>query len=171
VVFTRKTPGAQWREERISAYAKMLQENGFPDILCTQETGVKFYRQLAEKMGYPYSFNLKKGTVILSRFPIEASGEVAFEKAYNSVIWADIRVSRKRLIRVYNAHLQSNRVTGTTTRVIRSGELDEEETWQDTGFVLDRVGSATARRAQQARKLREHINACKIPVILLRRFQ
>lgn len=158
--------GGQWREERIAAYAKMLQENGFPDILCTQETSGKFYRQLAEKMGYPHSFNLKKGTVILSRFPIEASGEVAFDKAYNSVIWADIRVSRKRLVRVYNAHLQSNRVTGTTTRVIQSGELDDEETWQDIGFVLDRVGSATARRAQQARKLREHINACKVPVIL-----
>lgn len=165
-IYLGKEPTDAWREKRVSAYARFLQENGFPDILCTQETSGKFYRLLAEKMGYPYTFNLKKGTVILSRYPIEAGGDVPFGKTANSILWADIRIQKSKLVRVYNIHLQSNRVTKTTERVIEKGELDEGETWQDIGTVLDRVGDATSIRSEQAKKLREHIIASKNPVIV-----
>lgn len=165
-IYLGKNPTDAWREKRVSAYARFLQENGFPDILCTQETSGKFYRLLAEKMGYPYMFNLKKGTVILSRFPIEAGGDVPFGNTSNSILWADVRVSKSKLVRVYNVHLQSNRVTKTTERVIEKGDLDEGETWQDIGNVLDRVGDATSIRSEQAKKLQEHIAASKNPVII-----
>lgn len=165
-IYQGREANDEWREKRASAYAGFLQENGFPDILCTQETSGKFYRLLAEKMGYQHTFNLKKGTVILSRFPIVAGGDVPFENTSNSTLWANIRVGEKKVVRVYNVHLQSNRVTNTTAKVIKKGELDEGETWQDIGFVLSRVGSATSLRAQQAKKLQEHIAACKLPVII-----
>lgn len=165
-IYMDQAPTDALREKRASEYAAFLQQNGSPDILCTQETSGKFYRLLAEKMNYTNSFNLKKGTVFLSRFPIEAGGEVPLSNTYNSILWADIRVSKNRLIRVYNAHLQSNRVTQTTHKVLKKGELDEGETWQEIGFVLDRVGNATALRAEQAKKFREHIDACKLPVVI-----
>lgn len=165
-IYLGKEATDSWREKRASAYTRFLQENGFPDILCTQETSGKFYRLLAEKMNYPHTFNLKKGTVILSRFPIVAGGDVPFENTSNSTLWADIQVSEKKIVRVYNVHLQSNRVTKTTEKVLHKGDLDEEETWEDIGFVLGRVGSATSLRAEQAQKLREHIAACKRPVIV-----
>lgn len=165
-IYAGKAPTDAWREKRVSAYARFLQENGFPDVLCTQETSGKFYRLLAEKMGYPYSFNLKKGTVILSRYPIEAGGDVPFGETSNSILWADIRIGKSQIVRIYDVHLQSNRVTKTTQKVIEKGELDEGETWQDIGNVLDRVGDATGIRAQQAKKLREHITASKYPVIV-----
>ena len=165
-IYQGRTSTDTWREKRASAYASFLQENGFPDILCTQETSGRFYRLLAEKMGYEHTFNLKKGTVILSRFPILAGGDVQFENTSNSTLWADIRISEKKVVRVYNVHLQSNRVTKTTAKVIEKGELNEEETWENIGFVLARVGSATSLRAEQAQKLREHIAACKLPVII-----
>lgn len=165
-IYLGKEPTEAWREKRAAAYARFLQENGFPDILCTQETSGKFYRLLADKMDYPYAFNLKKGTVILSRYPIEAGGDVPFGKTSNSILWADIRIAKTKVVRVYNVHLQSNRVTQTTERVIEKGDLDEGETWQDIGNVLDRVGDATSIRAEQAKKLREHIAASKYPVIV-----
>jgi endonuclease/exonuclease/phosphatase family metal-dependent hydrolase len=154
------------REKTAGRYANFLQENGFPDILCTQETSGKFYRLLAEKMGYPHTFNLKKGTVILSRFPIEAGGDIPFGKTANSTLWADIRINPNLLVRVYNVHLQSNKVTNDAEKVIGEGDLNEEETWQEIGSVLGRVGSATSLRSEQAQRLRDHINACKLPVIL-----
>ena len=165
-IYLGKEATETWREKRASAYARFLQENGFPDVLCTQETSGKFYRLLADKMDYPYTFNLKKGTVILSRFPIVAGGDVPFENTSNSTLWADIKFGEKKIVRVYNVHLQSNKVTKTTAKVIEKGDLDEGETWQDIGFVLGRVGSATSLRAEQAQKLREHIEACKLPVII-----
>lgn len=165
-IYLGKEATDAWREKRAGAYARFLQENGYPDILCTQETSGKLYRLLAEKMGYEHTFNLKKGTVILSRFPILGGGDVPFDNTSNSTLWADIRVGEKKVVRVYNVHLQSNRVTKTTEKVIEKGDLDEGETWQDIGFVLGRVGSATSLRAEQAQKLREHMAACKIPVIV-----
>lgn len=166
--------GALWRDKKVtdalrdktaSAYARFLQENGFPDILCTQETSGKFYRLLAEKMGYPHTFNLKKGTVILSRFPMEAGGDIPFGKTANSTLWVDLRIG-KNLVRVYNVHLQSNKVTNATEKVIEGGELDEGETWNDIGNVLGKVGGATRVRAEQAQRLREHIAACPYPVLV-----
>jgi endonuclease/exonuclease/phosphatase family metal-dependent hydrolase len=165
-IYQGKEATDAWREKRASAYARFLQESGDPDILCTQETSGKFYRILAEKMGYKHTFNLKKGTVILSRYPILGGGDVPFENTSNSTLWADVRVGEKKVVRVYNVHLQSNRVTNTTAKVIQKGDLEEGETWQDIGFVLGRVGSATSLRAEQAQKLRAHIAACKLPVIV-----
>ncbi|MCC6279467.1 MAG: endonuclease/exonuclease/phosphatase family protein [Saprospiraceae bacterium] len=152
-------------EKRAAAYAHYLQESGNPDLLCTQETSGKFYRLLAKKMGYEHTYNLKKGTVILSRYPIETGGEIPFGKTYNSTLWADIRIDNK-LVRLYNVHLQSNKVTQTTEKVVEKGGLDDEETWHDIGYVLDKVGNATEIRAEQALRLREHIAACKYPVIV-----
>lgn len=164
-IFREKKVTDELNEKRAAAYARYLEENGNPDVLCTQETTGKFYRVLAEKMGYEHTFNLKKGTVILSRYPIEAGGDIPFGKTANSTLWADVRIADK-VIRFYNVHLQSNRVTQTTEKVIGKGELDEEETWHDIGFVLDRVGNATEVRAEQAQRLREHMMACKHPIVL-----
>ncbi len=154
------------REKKASQYAHFLQENGFPDILCTQETGGKFYRLLADKMTYPHTFNLKKGTVILSRYPIIAGGDIPFGKTANSTLWADIKMAENQMIRVYNVHLQSNKVTNDAEKVIGKGDLNDEETWQEIGSVLGRVGSATTLRSEQATLLREHIIKCQYPVII-----
>ncbi len=165
-IYLGKEATDAWREKRVSAYVRFLEENGLPDILCTQETSGKFYRLLAEKIGYEHTFNLKKGTVIISRFPILAGGDVPFGKTANSILWADIQISNSKIVRVYNVHLQSNRVTQTADQVIKKGDLDEGETWQNIGNVLDKVGNATGIRAEQAKKVREHIAASKYPVII-----
>jgi endonuclease/exonuclease/phosphatase family metal-dependent hydrolase len=153
------------REKIVNAYAKFLTENGAPDILCTQETSGKFYRLLAQKMGYENTFNLNKGTVILSRYPMEAGGDIPFGKTANSSIWVDVRIGQ-RLVRVYSVHLQSNSVTNATEKVIEEGELDQGETWHDIGMVLGKVGHATSIRSEQALRLREHIASCDHPVIV-----
>jgi endonuclease/exonuclease/phosphatase family metal-dependent hydrolase len=153
------------REKTAAEYALFWQKNDLPDILCVQEISSKFYHTLSDKLGYEYTFNLKKGTVIFSRYPIEAGGEVPFGKTGNSSLWADVRVGKK-LVRVYNVHFQSNKVTVTTEKVIENPELDEGETWRQIGGVLQRVGGATSIRAEQAQRVREHIEASPNPVIV-----
>lgn len=154
------------QEKTVSRYARFLQENGFPDVLCTQETTGGFYRLLAAKLGYEHTFNLKKGTVIYSRFPMEAGGDIPFGKTYNSTIWVDIRTPDGKLVRVYNVHLQSNKVTTDTEKVIEEGEFKGEQTWGEIGDILEKVGGATRVRAQQAKLLRDHIAACPHPAIV-----
>lgn len=175
VSVTTHNLGRLWRGGKITDaqyaqmtddYAGFLKENGAPDVLCTQETRGKFYRLLAEKMNYPHTFNLNKGTVILSRYPMEAGGDIPFGATSNSTLWVDIRFPDNRLVRVYNVHLQSNKVTNDTEKVIGEAELNDEETWHDIGRVLNKVGGATQLRAEQAQRLREHIEACPHPVVV-----
>ena len=153
------------REKTAGQYARFWQENGRPDILCVQEIGSKFYHLLAQKMGYEYTFNLKKGTVIFSRYAIEAGGEVPFPKTSNSSLWADIRIGKK-LVRIYNVHLQSNKVSGTTEKVIEDPDLNDGDTWRQIGGVLNRVGGATSIRAEQAQRVRQHLAASPNPVVV-----
>ena len=153
------------REKTAEQYAGFWQENTLPDILCLQEISSKFYHLLAQKMGYEYTFNLKKGTVIFSRFPIEAGGEIPFPKTSNSSLWADVRIG-KSLVRIYNVHLQSNKVSVTTEKVIEDPDLNESETWRKIGGVLNRVGGATSVRAEQAARVRQHLTASPNPVVV-----
>ncbi len=154
------------REKTAERYARFWKQNGKPDVLCLQEIGSKFYHLLNDKLGYEYTFNLKKGTVIFSRFPIEAGGEIPFgNNTGNSSLWGDIRIGKK-LVRFYNVHFQSNKVAVTTEKVIENPELDDRETWREIGGVLNRVGGATSVRSEQARRVREHLVASPNPVII-----
>jgi endonuclease/exonuclease/phosphatase family metal-dependent hydrolase len=153
------------REATAEQYLRFWQKNSLPDVLCLQEVTVKFYHSLEKKLGYEHSFNLKKGTVIFSRYPIEAGGEVPFDDTKNSSLWADIRIEGK-LVRIYNVHLQSNKVTSTTEKVIKDPELDKKKTWRSIGSVVKRVGGATSLRAEQAQRVRQHIEASPNPVIV-----
>ncbi|MCE7925132.1 MAG: hypothetical protein DYG98_18925 [Haliscomenobacteraceae bacterium CHB4] len=153
------------REKTAERYTRFWQNNGMPDVLCLQEISGKFYHRLAQKMGYEYTFNLKKGTVIFSRYPIEAGGEIPFGKTSNSSLWADIRIG-KNLKRFYNVHLQSNKVSVTTEKVIGDPDLNEGEIWRQIGGVLHRVGGATSVRADQAQRVRQHLVASPHPVVV-----
>jgi endonuclease/exonuclease/phosphatase family metal-dependent hydrolase len=146
-------------------YRQFWREKSLPDVLCIQEITSKFYHLLTEKLGYEYTFNLKKGTVIFSRYPIEAGGEIPFGHTSNSSLWADVRFGKK-LVRVYNIHLQSNKVASTAEKVIENPELDDGETWRQIGGVLKRVGGATSIRAEQAQQVRAHIESSPNPVIV-----
>ena len=148
-----------------NGYTRFLKENGDPDILCLQETARKFYPRLAEMMGYRYTYNLRIGTVVLSRYPIVDKGDVPFPQSDNSILWVDVQVNG-RLLRVYSIHMHSNRVTGDTEKVIGEAELDKKETYRGIYKVVRKVGNATSVRAQQAAVLRKHIEACKHPVLL-----
>jgi endonuclease/exonuclease/phosphatase family metal-dependent hydrolase len=152
-------------EELAATYAAFLNKQGAPDILCTQETRGQFYRELASIMGYKYNFNLKKGTVILSKYPMSGGGEVPFEGTKNSSLWVDVKIG-KQVVRVYNVHLQSNKVSAETEKVLGEGEMDKQKAWEEIVHILKKVGGATRQRAVQARTLHDHIVACPHPVIV-----
>jgi endonuclease/exonuclease/phosphatase family metal-dependent hydrolase len=151
----------QRAEEMAEQYARFLREHGQPDIICTQETQGAFYPLLGKQLGYDQRFNLKKGTVILSRFPIVAGGDIPFGRTGNSTLWADIKLPSGEVVRVYNVHLQSNKVTTDATRII-----DGQQDLDAIGKVMDKVGDATSTRTEQAQRLREHLLSAKHPVIV-----
>lgn len=152
-------------DEIFNGYARFLKNNGDPDILCLQESARNFHLRLAKATGHEYISQKKGGTVLLSRFPILAQGDVPFSGSGNAMIWADIQVGR-RTFRVYSLHLHSNRVTRETERVLGDPKLEKKETYRGIYKMLRKVGGATGIRAEQAAALREHIDAAPHPVIL-----
>jgi endonuclease/exonuclease/phosphatase family metal-dependent hydrolase len=90
---------------------------------------------------------------------------VPFEGTKNSTLWVDVKAGKQKF-RVYNVHLQSNRVTKDTEKVLEDGDLNDQETWSDIKNVVKKVGGATQIRAEQAEQLRAHIDACKSPVVV-----
>ena len=161
LMFYQKKTSAAQVDSIAKAYAAFLVKNSKPDIVCTQETRGSFYPLLGNYLGYDQRFNLKKGTVILSKYPIKAGGDIPFGKTSNSTLWADILLPGNKTVRVYNVHLQSNRVTKDTEKIIQ-----DDQSWDGISKVMSKVGGATSRRAEQAEQLREHILACPYPVIV-----
>ncbi|MEQ1744195.1 MAG: endonuclease/exonuclease/phosphatase family protein [Saprospiraceae bacterium] len=147
-------------------YTRFLKDQGDPDILCVQETGRKFFRALGPQLGLPNVFELNRsGTAILSRYPVLRGGQLPFGQPENTSIWADLKIG-KHTVRVYNVHLQSNKVTSDTEHVIQDSDLKNEQTWRDINRVLRKVGGATSIRAGQAATLHDLMAASPYPVIL-----
>ena len=166
LMFGGKKSSESFTDSIAGAYAAFLKKEGVPDIICTQETRGSFYPLLGKYLGYDQRFNLKKGTVILSRFPILAGGDIPFGKTSNSTLWANIQLPGGKVVRVYNVHLQSNKVSVDAEKVIGDPNLNKEETWDEIGRVVSKVGGATSQRAEQAIRLRNHILECPYPVIV-----
>jgi endonuclease/exonuclease/phosphatase family metal-dependent hydrolase len=152
--------------QKADQYADFLRQHGNPDVLCTQETRADFYKALATRMGYEHVFNLKKGTVILSRLPMEAGGDIPFGTTSNSSLWVHVRLPDGQLIRVYNVHLQSNKVSTDAEKVAETGQMDDAGTWKKIWSMLRRVDRATTVRVEQAERLRQHILDCPQSVVV-----
>lgn len=165
--------GGLWRGERYSdalleksaeAYVQFLKKDGLPDVLCTQETNARFYKRVAEKVGYRHQFNLQKGTVILSKYPMSAGGDVPFGQTANSTLWANVVVGGDT-IRIYSVHLQSNRVTHDTEKIAEA-DPRSRGAWREARRILGKVGSATGLRVTQAELLREHLLRSPYPALV-----
>lgn len=97
---------------KLSKITPHLEKSG-ADIFCLQEA-----HELREKLPYlnklqglncVFPENKEDRNIILSKFPITASGELSFPTSINAllekVIWADIKINEK-IIRIYNCHLE-----------------------------------------------------------------
>lgn len=145
------------------------------DIVCFQEYLEGYMRtditRLMRKNGFKYDFfspslsgwtRERGGMIIFSKYPIV--GTKAFRRKKldaNQILYSDI-LTPKGVIRVFNVHLQSNRISEAyfdpdqkSTQVKRSIYL-----------VVKKVGWALAQRAEQITLLEREIKASPFPVIV-----
>ncbi len=150
-----------------TAFFKFLNEKALPDVLCAQEMGGDFIPAIARETGLGYfAYIAGKETAIFSRLPIEASGDIPFEKTGNSALWADVRLPDGHLVRVFCAHLQSNSVSAAADRIVEDPDLAEKKTWTGIAGILARVKRGTQKRARQARLVADMVERSPHPAIL-----
>lgn len=147
-----------------SLYKAIGDLNEFPDILCLQE--VSNGKEIAERFGMGHVLHAAKSSLwMLSRFPVIANGEIEGEEISPSAMWADLKTPQG-IIRVYNMHLVSNRVTNTTEELIQDMDLKKENTWNNIRFILGRYRHTTKLRAIEAQSVQDHVIHSPYPAVL-----
>lgn len=162
-----------WKEQperiknRKDDFFEFLKKTARPDIFCTQEMGGEFLKEIAAETGLLHFSNLKgNGTAIFSRFPIEKTGEIPFEKTGNSSVWADVKLENGQILRVICVHLQSNQVSDDADHLAETGKIREKETWFEIGSVLRKVKNSTQKRVGQARRVADFMAKTTGPIVL-----
>ena len=155
------------REHRSKDFFDFLNSNKNLDIICAQELGLRSIELWNKKMPFPHFYAPEKvGPVIFSKYPINNKGQIhSSTSTVNSCLWADIDVSGSTF-RVYNLHMQSNKITRTAERVIEKGNLQTRETWDGVLSIIKRYKNNAAVRIEHAERIREHMLDSPYPIIL-----
>lgn len=153
------------QNEKLKDYKRFLKVFADVDVFCGQEMGFSSHKWLSEILSFPYSHKVdKKSTAIYSKFPIVKTGEIDFGTNVNSCVWADIEFEGE-IIRVYSAHLQSNRISGQESEIIEAGKW-EKETFVGLKDMFGKYQRYSHIRSQQAKKIRDHADASNVPFII-----
>lgn len=136
------------------------------DIFCLQESS-SFSRDILKASFTDFHKHEidKRGTFIFSKYPIIRHGEIPFGTLTNSCLWADIGL-KNDTIRIYNMHLQSNRVSKDAVKVIDNVNLQEKKTWLGIKGILGKYSAASRIRAKQSKKVAEHAALSSYPTII-----
>jgi endonuclease/exonuclease/phosphatase family metal-dependent hydrolase len=136
-----------------------------PDILCIQEFSNSANIDLKV---YPYKYvlmegkQIKTGQAIFSKFPIIDQGNIVFPNSNNNVVFADIKKG-KDIIRVYNMHLQSIKISPDVDEISENIDVIDQ---QKSKSLIRRISKAFKQQQEQAGIFEEHKKGCKYPVII-----
>jgi len=148
--------------QKFSNYLQSLEA----DILCLQEFPVRGELNLMRSTKLMHSYQATgKSIITYSKFPIVKQGYFAFVNEYNGCVFTDVKVEN-RIVRVYNLHLCSNKITNIANQVAKEGDWDEKETWRKVKDMLVGYRSAARIRSDQAEEIAKHIAGSPYPVLV-----
>lgn len=135
-----------------------------PDIIAIQE-GYARMRPISQK-AYPYIYQPKNKLLsIYSKYPFSNKGNMDIGNYSNGCMFVDV-VINEQTIRVYNVHLQSNRVSQDASILSKEGDLQEKETWVGIRGMLGKVQKAAEIRSKQTKSILKHLSKSKYPVVV-----
>ena len=136
-----------------------------PDILCIQEYSnsgnidLKVYRH---KYVLVEGNQIRTAQAIFSKFPIINQGNIVFPNSNNNVVFADIKKG-KDIIRVYNMHLQSIKISPDVNEINENIDALNQGKSQR---LFSRISKAFKQQQQQAEIIKEHKKDCPYPIII-----
>lgn len=142
-----------------------------PTVFPTRDTLISilkakyFHERYSHKLAGRQNF----GIAMFSKYPMIARGDVMFEdpenKDNNYCIFADI-VKGKDTIRVYNVHLQSIKFQKDDYALFGDGVQPAGEQSSAFKIMLDKLRIAYPKRADQAKKVVEHMEQSPYDVVV-----
>lgn len=153
--------------ENTNAFFEEMHHFDEIDILCTQEMGVRSNELMLKKAKFSYHYAPENiGPVIYSKHPIINKGQIhSSTSTVNSCVWADINISGKTH-RIYNVHMQSNKITRTAEKVIKDSNFQNKETWSGIKSIIVRYKDNANYRIEHAERIKAHVANSPYPVII-----
>ena len=104
---------------------------------------------------------------IFSKYPILKSDIIRFEaqNLTNGCLYVDLQINDKA-VRLYDVHLQSNKVTGLATELAEQMDYEKKSTWLKIYTLLKRIRLSAQLRAKQAELIAAHIRQSPYPVVV-----
>ena len=136
-----------------------------PDILLLQETrNGKYVKGIKATTGLTNKHQPKRKTIVTYADGLTPIAD-KFPKlgSFNGFLVTDIETSLGT-IRVINAHLRSNKISGMACKIGKDGDVKEEIDRAES--MLRSYGSAAAVRANQAEEIRRYVRESPHPVIV-----
>ncbi|MDA9773352.1 endonuclease/exonuclease/phosphatase family protein [Saprospiraceae bacterium] len=147
-------------------FYSFLKEQYNDGIFFFQESSTTILDKLQRRYPNEHFVRLKgKRATIMSHYPVLDSGILAFADAFNTCVWADIKVNGEK-VRIYSVHLQTNKVTQIADDVIAKGDLGDKETWGNVKTMMGRYSNSTVKRLDQVEKIIANIEKINYPVIV-----
>ena len=179
-LYTSSNENRTVNRDKIFAYLKDVN----PDILCFQEfyhqdKPTKFItrdsiiqfleiRDYHERYAHKLRGRQNFGVAILSKYPIISKGDLNFEAQsendFNYCVFADI-VRGNDTFRIYNVHLQSIRLQNDDYDLFEQGSAKAADK-STVRLLVDKLLIAYPKRAQQARRVMEHVETSPYPTIV-----
>ncbi|MFA9390882.1 MAG: endonuclease/exonuclease/phosphatase family protein [Prolixibacteraceae bacterium] len=104
------------------------------------------------------------GPVTFTSYPIVNMGELRFEGTHNMVIFTDV-IIEKDTVRIYNCHLQSYGIRSEDYSIIDTLEFKQKQL-HEVKQIGVKLKDAYQQRSMQIKKLKEHIDGCKYPLLV-----
>jgi len=153
------------REAEKKRYFKFLKSFKDVDVFCGQEMGISSHKWMAETKLFNHVHRIEeKSAAIYSKYPIVNTGEIDFGTNINSCVWADIDFNGT-VVRVYSAHLESNRISGKESEIIEAGKW-ERETFVGLRDMFGKYQQHSSTRAAQATAIRQHSDVSGKPFVI-----
>jgi endonuclease/exonuclease/phosphatase family metal-dependent hydrolase len=153
----------QAKSNKASKMEEFLTRFEDEDIICLQEGS--YATDVLKKPFKKYNIHkFDKGAVILSKHRIIKKGQIEFGTKTNSCLWADILIDLDT-VRVYNLHLQSNRISADANEMANK-DLNKNELKWKIKRIFNRYGVYYKTRTMQARIVKEHANLSPHRVII-----
>lgn len=152
-------------EKKIDTLYKALSKrNELPDIFAIQELSKG--DAVANRFGLKHKYHAPNSTLwLFSRYPLNQTGYIQGTEKNPCALWADVKTPQG-VLRVYNIHLASNRVTNTAEELLSDIDKSNRIKWQNVKFILSRYLRTTRQRAEEAADLQSHIASSPFPVMI-----
>ena len=157
------------------------------DIVCLQDVDNRFNKNykgafdfLKDSLGYPFYYfskdvdtiiindTVQYGTCIFSKFEIKTANHIKYSGKYfsESLAFADVELSNKKMVRIYNTHLRSMYI-----------KLPKEQRLSDFSYVIEdtnlvmhsniftKIKHYDTAHISQAQLIKKVLDTTKIPFI------